>query len=229
MSTVSLDSLVTGPNNVIVSVDAVADPDLRSGLQGLISVQSVEETHVVIASKKLDRIVELAGTLRLLKNVHDVNDVAIDTAHWYDLGRTRPPGLDCLGLLDAVVLNPESFHSAMCFCPQTLSADTLHDFFTVCRSEEGSNRWGSENRIIGFWRDLLLDIEEAETEILSEKKIFLIFSSSFQGWRLSLVIGQVWSLRFCIILKPMVSCLSSRRLIFVLTFCIFPLLTLIIW
>lgn len=184
LSPVLFDSLVKGPNNVAVSVDAVDDPDLRSGLQGLISVQSVEEAHAVIASKKLDRILELAGTLRLMKNVCNVKDVAIETAHWYVLGRTRPAfesfknGLNCLGLMDAVLLNPASFHSAMCFCPQVLSADTLHELFTVCRSEEGSNRWELENRILAFWRDLLLDIEEAESEITLSDILF--FSSGLK-------------------------------------------------
>lgn len=184
LSPILFEYLVKGPDNVEVSVDAVDNPELRSGLQELMSVQSVEEAQATIDGRKLDGILELAGTFRLMRDVNDVKDVAIETTHCYVLGRTRSAfesfknGLKCLGFLDAFILNSASFYSVMCFSPQLLTADTLHDLFTICRSEDGSNRCKSESRIIAFWRDLLQDIEEDDGEITLSDILF--FSSGLK-------------------------------------------------
>lgn len=178
LSPILFDSLVKGPSEVVVPVESVYDPELQLGIQGLMSAESVEEANEVIADKKLEGILELAGTLRFMKNVCDVKEVASETAHWYILGRTRPAfenfknGINCLGVLDALLLNPNSFHHAMCFHEQVLSSDIFEDLFTVCRSEKESNRWEVENRLLAFWRDLLLDIEENDCEITFSDILF---------------------------------------------------------
>ena len=61
-----------------------------------------------------------------MSSVSDVKDVATETAHWYVLGRTRSAfesfknGRNCLGVLDSMLCNPNSFHQVMCFHEQVL-------------------------------------------------------------------------------------------------------------
>jgi hypothetical protein len=131
LSPLLFNSLVKSPDNVVVSVDDVDDLELRFSLVELISVESVEVAHSVIDKRKLDRILELPGAFRFLRDVDDVKKVAAETAHWYVLGRMRPAfesfkkGLNHLGLLDAIINNSLSFRSVMCFNTQVLTSATI--------------------------------------------------------------------------------------------------------
>lgn len=178
LSPILFDSMVKGTGEIVVPIDSVYDPELQLGLQRLMSVQSVVDANKVIIDEKLQGILELSGTLRVMKSVCDVKEVSSETAHWYVLGRTRASfesfknGLNCLGFLDALLRNPDSFRQTMCFHSQVLSSDIFEELFTVSRSEELSNRWELENKILAFWRDLLLDIEEKESEITFSDILF---------------------------------------------------------
>ena len=185
LSPILFDSLVKGPGQVAVPVDSVHDPELKLSLQRLMSAQSVDDANKVIADEQLQGVLDLSGTLRFMKSVYDVRDVASETAHWYVLGRTRAAfegfknGLNCLGLLDALLHNPDSFHQAFCFHPQVLSSEIFEKLFTISRSEELSNRWELENKILAFWGDLLLDIEENECEITFSEILFFASGLKF--------------------------------------------------
>ena len=168
---VLFNSLIRSHAKVNVPIDAVCDLELQSTLNNLMSVGSVDEANRLIADTKLEEIQELSGTLRVLQSISDVRDMACEIAHWYVLDRTRASyesfksGMTCLGLLDAVVANSDVFQRAFCFCPQVLSSDSFERLFHVNRSEQLSNRWEVENRLLAFWRDLLLDVEEKECEL----------------------------------------------------------------
>jgi hypothetical protein len=170
-SPVLFDSLIKGHAKVHVPIDAVYDLELQSTLKNLMSVESVDEANRLIADKKLEEIQELSGTLRVLRSISDVKDVVCEIAHWYVLDRTRAAyesfksGITCLGLLDAVIKNSDLFQRVFCFYPQVLSSDSFEQLFVVNRSEQLSNRWEVENRLLAFWRDFLLDVEEKECEL----------------------------------------------------------------
>ena len=148
------------------------------------SVESVVEANRLIADKKLEEIQELSGTLRVLRSISDVKDVVCEIAHWYVLDRTRAAyesfksGITCLGLLDAVIKNSDLFQRVFCFYPQVLSSDSFEQLFVVNRSEQLSNRWEVENRLLAFWRDFLLDVEEKECELIFSD--ILIFASGLR-------------------------------------------------
>ena len=170
-SPVLFDSLIKGHAKVHVPIDAVYDLELQSTLKNVMSVESVDEANRLIADKKLEEIQELSGTLRVLRSISDVKDVVCEIAHWYVLDRTRAAyesfksGITCLGLLDAVIKNSDLFQRVFCFYPQVLSSDSFEQLFVVNRSEQLSNRWEVENRLLAFWRDFLLDVEEKECEL----------------------------------------------------------------
>ena len=171
LSPILFDSIINGPSEVFVPIQSLYDQELQISLQQLMSAVSVHEANEVIAEKNLEAILKLAGTLRFMSSVSDVKDVATETAHWYVLGRTRSAfesfknGLNCLGVLDSMLCNPNSFHQVMCFHEQVLSSATFDKLFTVCRSEEESNKWKVESKHLAFWADLLVDIDEGECSI----------------------------------------------------------------
>ena len=177
-SPVLFDSLIKGHVEVHVPIDAVYDLELQSTLKNLMSVESLDEANRLIADQNLEEIQELSGTLRVLRSISDVKEVVCEIAHWYVLDRTRAAyesfksGISCLGLLDAVVANSDVFQKVFCFYPEVLSSDSFEQLFIVNRSEQLSNRWEVENKILAFWRDLLLDVEEKECELCFSDILF---------------------------------------------------------
>ena len=72
---------------------------------------------------------------------------------------------------------------AFCFYPQVLSSEIFEELFTISRSEELSNRWELENKILAFWGDLPVDIEEKECEITFSDILFLASGLKFVPYR----------------------------------------------
>ena len=185
LSPILFDSLVKGPGEVVVLINSVYDPELQLGLQRLMSTQSVNGANEVIAEEQLQGILELSGTLRFMKSLCDVRDVASETAHWYVLCRTRAAfvgfksGLNCLGLLDALLHNPDLSRQTFFFHPQVLCSDIFENLLTISRSEELSNRWQLENIILAFCGDLLLDVEEKESGITFSDILFFVSGLKF--------------------------------------------------
>ena len=46
-----------------------------------------------------------------------------------------------------------------------LTADEITDIFQVQRSPRGSNQYERENLLLSFWNDMLIDIEEGDSEL----------------------------------------------------------------
>ena len=46
-----------------------------------------------------------------------------------------------------------------------LTADKITDIFQVQRSPRGSNQYERENLLLSFWNDMLIDIEEGDSEL----------------------------------------------------------------
>ena len=68
-------------------------------------------------------------------------------------------GLKTLGVLQEIKLHPEAFRPVLCYTPSNLTANTLDILFIIQWSETGSNNRSDENRVVGFWRDFLQDLE----------------------------------------------------------------------
>ena len=196
-SPVLYDALIKGPDQVKVALQDIYDPELRTSLEELSGAQSVQEAYEVMSRNNLDTILELGGTLQPIKSTKDIDKIVQQTAHWYVLGRARPAleqfkqGLLDLGVLNAILSNPDVFYAAFCYIPAELNADSFRNLFTVLPSEEGSNKRAAENLIISYWHDYLQDAEEGETKITLSDLLF--FTSGCKqlpllrvGWDLSL-------------------------------------------
>ncbi|XP_059209526.1 G2/M phase-specific E3 ubiquitin-protein ligase-like [Centropristis striata] len=55
---------------------------------------------------------------------------------------------------------PESFRPLLCHQPPPLIANSMDQLFEIRLSVAGSNKRMAEERVVPFWRDYLLDIEE---------------------------------------------------------------------
>lgn len=68
-------------------------------------------------------------------------------------------GLGSLGVLRAIQKHPQTFRECFIYKKRCLTAERIEELFKYSYSEEGSNKRRDEERTIGFWLDLLLDIE----------------------------------------------------------------------
>ena len=165
------DALTKGPDKLQVTVDDVHDPELKSSLQQLSRAQLVPQAYEIMSRNNLDTILELGGTLQQIKSIKDIDKIVQQTAHWYVLGRAWPAleqfkqGLSDLGVLEAIINNPNVFTVAFCYVPVELQAKAFNDMFTVLYSEQGSNKRAAENVILSYWQDFLQDVEDRETTI----------------------------------------------------------------
>ena len=109
----------------------------------------------------LDTILELAGTLNHIRSIKDIDKMIQRTSHWYTLGRAWPAleqfkqGLSDMGVLEAIINNPNAFTVAFCHFPEKIDALTFSGMFAVLHSEEGSNKRDTENVILSYWHDYL--------------------------------------------------------------------------
>lgn len=117
---------------------------------------------------------ELSGSLRLVRSLTDRDKVIKQTTNWCLFGKTRPAieatkeGLKTLGVLDQIVTHPLIFEPLFTHRAEKLTADKLNNLFEIVRSPPGGNKYQSEDLLLSFWNDLLLDIEESESELTLE-------------------------------------------------------------
>ncbi len=68
-------------------------------------------------------------------------------------------GLSTLNVIHALEQHPSVFKPFMCASVEKLMSAKLEEIFEVQLSERRSTRRHEENRVLGFWRDYLLETE----------------------------------------------------------------------
>lgn len=68
-------------------------------------------------------------------------------------------GLKTLGVLDAIVAHPVLFANSFCWREEVLTSEQFSELFKISFSTAGSNKRRVEQRIVGYWRDYLQDVE----------------------------------------------------------------------
>ena len=166
MAPVVYDSIVYGTRSVSVDINDVYDFELKTQLVRLINCKSVEEARSLINDQAIENILDLAGTLELIKSLEDVIRIVYNTAHWYLLDRVNcslerfKEGLTVLGVLRSIIENPDAFRPVFCFSPQTLNCDSFTSLFIIFRSDKGSNKYQKESQVLSYWNDYLQDIDD---------------------------------------------------------------------
>ncbi len=81
-------------------------------------------------------------------------------------------------VMDAIKEYLDAFRKIFCHQRKACTVDFLCAMLEMKRSEEGSDHFVSENKVITYWRDSLQDIEENEFE--STFKELLAFCTGFE-------------------------------------------------
>ncbi|XP_039598306.1 G2/M phase-specific E3 ubiquitin-protein ligase-like [Polypterus senegalus] len=94
-----------------------------------------------------------------------------EATNWYFFGRTRgvferfKQGLCTLGVLDAIHKFPKAFYPALCYTEKTLTWQEMDKMFTISLEYQGSNKRQLQTKIIGWWRDYLIDVQDGDGDI----------------------------------------------------------------
>nr|XP_055049228.1 G2/M phase-specific E3 ubiquitin-protein ligase-like [Misgurnus anguillicaudatus]XP_055049229.1 G2/M phase-specific E3 ubiquitin-protein ligase-like [Misgurnus anguillicaudatus] len=133
---------------------------------------------------------ELLGSLRHIQALEDRDDLVHAALNFLLESRLRDSleqfqeGLQCLGLIQDLQKNPSLFRVVLMFEEKPLTARDLADLFVPQLSPLGTNKRELESKIICYWRDWLLDVEEGASSPLSLKNILAFASGSTEISRL---------------------------------------------
>ncbi|XP_076141115.1 G2/M phase-specific E3 ubiquitin-protein ligase-like [Alosa pseudoharengus] len=149
-------------SDIEATIEDITDDAMRASLLEISSAATLDELHASI-----DRHSSLLQTAGCFQYLDDVNDKKIinDFMQWYIIYRNHfsiqrfKDGLSTLDVIYALELHTSSFRAYMCSSVEQLTSATLETIFEVQLSEKGSSRRLEETRVIGFWRDYLLDTE----------------------------------------------------------------------
>ena len=174
------DALTKGVTQATVSIEDVYDINIRNFLQALKNSRTVEEAEKLISDHNLENLLELAGTLQVLRKQEDVLNLVDNTAHWFVLERVHAAyerfkaGLSELGVLRAMIENYENFKDVFCYSKVTLTAELLGCLFSVHYSDGGSNNRQVEGLVLSRWNDFLQDVEDKAVEITFSDILFFV-------------------------------------------------------
>ncbi|XP_033869022.3 uncharacterized protein LOC117407897 isoform X1 [Acipenser ruthenus] len=163
------DSLAYDPQQVTPSVKDICDCDIAEIIWEMENVSTLEGLKDVAA--KHCNLLHVAGCYRYLQNLQDRDVLVQDFMKWYVCGRTRnslerlKEGLKTLGVLDAIVAHPVLFANSFCWREEVLTSEQFSELFKISFSTAGSNKRSEEQRIVGYWRDYLQDVEDADSSV----------------------------------------------------------------
>ena len=166
------ESLIQNPNKQKGTIDDIYDLEFKNLLESLLNSQDVNRINDILSEHA--SLFEFAGTLRQVRNLEDRDKLVNQTINWFLFGKTRPAlealkeGMKTLGILEQIETYPKVFEPLFIYKHKKLTADEVTNLFQVKRSLPGSNKFEDENLLLSFWNDLLIDIEEGESELTLE-------------------------------------------------------------
>ena len=169
MSRQVFECLIQNPDKQKGAIEDIYDLEVKSILESLLNLQDVKRMNDIISEHA--SLFDFAGTLRLIRNLEDRDKVVNQTIKWILFGKTRPSleafkeGLKTLEVLEQIEKFPKVFEPLFVYQHKKLTADEITDIFQVQRSPRGSNQYERENLLLSFWNDMLIDIEEGDSEL----------------------------------------------------------------
>ncbi|KAJ6640512.1 hypothetical protein lerEdw1_013666 [Lerista edwardsae] len=166
--------LVYGTENVKPTVDDVADVDVLQTIKKIKSAQTLSCLECAVSDCS-----EYLASIGCLKPVTALSDKAMlvnEILHYHVIKRTLLPfesfrqGLETLGVLEKMQLNPDAFRSILCDKPEKLSAKLLGDLFTN-HSLPGADT----TRTLDFWMGYLQETADGESAVTLED--ILVFAT----------------------------------------------------
>ncbi len=168
-SPILFDSIVKGPEAVKVSVDDVFDHEAKQQLRRLQDCTSISSIGACL--DEMEALIDFSGVNPMVRHPDDRFRIIEDVSKWLVVGKTRPAlesfknGLNTLGVLEAIRAHPTAFKAILCYNEKSFNANTFQSIFRICRSEQGTEKYVTESKVIMHFRDLLQDIEENDSDL----------------------------------------------------------------
>ncbi|KAL4006074.1 hypothetical protein ACER0C_005787 [Sarotherodon galilaeus] len=141
---------------VEVTIEDVTDEATKAFLLEISNAATLKELHGSIEMHC--SLLQTAGCYGFPDSLDGKGNIIKDYLKFKD-------GLATLGVIHALQQHPLLFQPFMCSRPEPLTSDVLEDMFAVVLSEPGSSRRQEETRVLGFWRDYLIDAEDTKTAV----------------------------------------------------------------
>ncbi|XP_031327303.1 G2/M phase-specific E3 ubiquitin-protein ligase-like [Photinus pyralis] len=127
-----------------------------------------------------ESVFSIAG-INIVNQLIARKDEIIDaTVKFYHIYRTKPAldqlidGLKTCNVLEFLQNHPILFEDIVCDNKSKLNNTIIEELPTVMLSEVGSNKRQTQNRILAFWRDYLLDCEEENSNCSLEELLVFV-------------------------------------------------------
>ncbi|XP_025907567.1 G2/M phase-specific E3 ubiquitin-protein ligase [Nothoprocta perdicaria] len=172
------DCLVYGPENVKPALEDVADVGVAQTIKMIKYASSLSSLQSIVHD--CYEFLAAAGCLRPVTTLCDKNMLANDILTFHVIRRIISPlesfrqGLKTLGVLEKMQMHPDAFSSIFCHEPETLSAETLCDLFTIHCSSDVNKVEGAD-----FWMGYLQDVESGESVVTLEDILLFATGCSF--------------------------------------------------
>ncbi|CAO2586240.1 G2/M phase-specific E3 ubiquitin-protein ligase, partial [Lemmus lemmus] len=171
LSETLFNCLVYGPENTQPILDDVSDFEVT---QIIIKINAAANMNSLkSAINECCSYLECIGCLRLITTLSDKYMLVKDILFHHVIKRVQEPlksfkqGLKTLGVLEKIQTYPDVFHKILCRKPETLSAKTLSDLFTVKGLPDGQT--------LRFWNSYLQAVEDGKST--TTMKDILIFAT----------------------------------------------------
>ncbi|KAI2647765.1 G2/M phase-specific E3 ubiquitin-protein ligase [Labeo rohita] len=149
-------------------IEDIPDDEAKRGLlenppiKNATSLSKLQELR-----EKYSSMLQTAGCYRFMKTLEDKKKVVDDYIQWYFIYQNHvsiqrfKEGLATLDFVNALEQHPSLF-SFMYYTETKLTADAVENIFHVQFSQPGSTNRQEEARVLSYWRDYLLYLEEKE-------------------------------------------------------------------
>ncbi|XP_039543841.1 G2/M phase-specific E3 ubiquitin-protein ligase isoform X3 [Pimephales promelas] len=160
---------LTGRTAINGTVEDITDEIMKAALVEISSAASLDELHMLV--DKYSSLLQTAGCFHNPQSVEGKENIVKDFIQWYIIYRNQysiqkfSDGLSTLDVIHALEQHPSVFRPYMCYSVEKLTPESLEAVFKAQLSEVGCTRRQEETRILGYWRDYLLDTGEQETAI----------------------------------------------------------------
>uniref|UniRef100_A0A672MXW9 HECT domain-containing protein n=1 Tax=Sinocyclocheilus grahami TaxID=75366 RepID=A0A672MXW9_SINGR len=135
-------------------------------------------------------LLQTAGCFDYPQSVEGKDNIVKDFIQWYIIYRNQysvqRDGLSTLDVIHALEQHPSVFRPYMCYSVDRLTPESLEGVFKALLSEAGSTRRQEETRILGYWRDYLLDTGESGVSLQD----ILMFATGLDSLPPSTIVPQ---------------------------------------
>ncbi|KAG9263169.1 G2/M phase-specific E3 ubiquitin-protein ligase-like isoform X1, partial [Astyanax mexicanus] len=168
--------LIGKVKSIEAPIEDIPDEEVKNSLFEISNATSVSQLQS--STDKHSSMLQTAGCFHLIKKLEDKEKIVHDYIQWYFVYRNHfsiqrfKEGLATLDVANALEQHPSLLQPFMCYTEARLTADTVEDIFHVKLSPPGSTKRHEETRLLAYWRDYLLHVEDQSGLSLQDVLMF---------------------------------------------------------